>query len=126
MKLGVESVVRFEAQDAVLKGNTIELRQLLLNLLQNAVEAMPGGGTVTVDARCEGECLRIDIRDTGPGIPRDNRARIFSAFFTTKPEGLGLGLFSAKRIIHEYGGEIVMESEEGAGTCFTVLLPVRK
>ena len=126
MRLGVTSVVKCHAGDAVLKGSMIEVRQLILNLLQNAVEAMPGGGTVTVEAAPEKDLLRIDVRDTGPGIPEDVRPKIFSAFFTTKSEGLGLGLFSAKRIVHEYGGRIEMESEEGTGTCFTVLLPTGK
>jgi len=126
MRLGVTSVVNCRAGDAVLNGNMIELRQLILNLLQNAVEAMPGGGTVTVETGTEGNMLRIDVRDTGPGIPPEVRPKIFSAFFTTKPEGLGLGLFSVKRIVHEYGGRIEMESEEGTGTCFTVLLPTGK
>ncbi len=126
MGLGVASVVKSNAGDAVLKGNMIELRQLILNLLQNAVEAMPGGGTVTVETIRERGMLRIDVRDTGSGIPEEVRPKIFSAFFTTKPEGLGLGLFSAKSIVHEYGGRIEMHSEEGTGTCFTVLLPTGK
>lgn len=126
IRLGVKSVVKFNAGDTVLKGNTIELRQLILNLLQNAVEAMPRGGTVTVETGRDEDMLRIDVRDTGQGIALELRPRVFSAFFTTKSEGLGLGLFSAKRIVHEYGGRIEMESEEGTGTCFTVLLPVAK
>lgn len=126
MRLGVKSAVSFSAGNPGLKGSAIELRQLMLNLLQNAVEAMPGGGTVTVDTSMEGDMLRIDIRDTGRGIPKEVRPKIFSAFFTTKSEGLGLGLFSAKRIVNEYGGRIKMESEEGTGTCFTVQLPLRK
>ena len=126
MRLGVESVVKFNAGDVDLKGSAIELRQLILNLLQNAVEAMPGGGTVTVETCREGDMLRIDITDTGQGIPEDVRPKIFSAFFSTKSEGLGLGLFSARRIVNDYGGRIAMESKEGTGTCFTVLLPLRK
>jgi signal transduction histidine kinase len=124
MRLGVSSVMEFNADNTVLNGNTIELRQLMLNLLQNAVEAMPGGGTITVGTAPQEHMLRIDVKDTGQGIPQELRSKIFSAFFTTKSEGLGLGLFSARRIVHEYGGRIEMESEEGTGTCFTVLLPV--
>jgi signal transduction histidine kinase len=126
IRLGVESVVRFNAGGAVLTGSAIELRQLMLNLIQNAVEAMPGGGTVTVEAEWSGDMLRIDIKDTGRGIRTELRSKVFSAFFTTKSEGLGLGLFSAKRIVNQYGGRIEMRSEEGTGTCFTVLLPAQK
>jgi signal transduction histidine kinase len=126
MRLGVESVVALDSGDATVKGDPIELRQLILNLLQNAVEAMTGGGTITVKTGLKGEMLRIDVGDTGPGIPEEVRPKVFSAFFTTKSEGLGLGLFSAKRIVGAYGGRIEMKSEEGAGTCFTVLLPAGK
>jgi two-component system NtrC family sensor kinase len=126
IRLGVESAVNFSVDNSGLKGSEIELRQLILNLLQNAVEAMPGGGVVTVETSTQYDMLRIDIRDTGQGIPAEVRPKIFSAFFTTKSEGLGLGLFSAGRIVDEYGGRIEMESEEGTGTCFTVLLPLRK
>jgi signal transduction histidine kinase len=124
MRLGVESDVRFNACGAVLKGSAIELRQMILNLIQNAVEAMSGGGTVIVETSRQGDWLRIDVKDTGQGIPVDLRPRVFSAFFTTKSEGLGLGLFSVKRIVSEYGGRIELQSEEGIGTCFTVLLPL--
>jgi signal transduction histidine kinase len=126
IRLEVKSVVEFNASGTEIKGNAIELRQLMLNLLQNAVEAMPGGGTITVATDLEGDMLKIEVRDTGQGIPPESRSRIFSAFYTTKSDGLGLGLFSVRRIVHEYGGRIAMESEEGTGTCFTVLLPVVK
>jgi signal transduction histidine kinase len=124
MRFGVETRVRLHAGDATLEGRAMELRQMILNLLQNAVEAMPGGGTLTVETAMEGDMVRIDVRDTGGGIPEDLQIRIFSAFFTTKTEGLGLGLFSAERIAAEHGGRIEMKSEEDIGTCFTVLLPL--
>jgi signal transduction histidine kinase len=126
VKSGVRSVERFDSGEALVKGDLIQLRQLLLNLIQNAVEAMPSGGTVTVETGKERDLLRINIRDTGPGIPRESKPKIFTAFFTTKSEGLGLGLFSAKRIAQEHGGRIEIQSEEGTGTCFTVLLPSGK
>jgi signal transduction histidine kinase len=126
MRFGVETEVRLHSEDATLEGSAIELRQMILNLLQNAVEAMSGGGTLTVETAREGDMVRIDVRDTGGGIPEDLQIRIFSAFFTTKTEGLGLGLFSAERIAAAHGGRIEMKSEEGIGTCFTVLLPLGK
>ena len=124
LRLAVKTDFRFNTGGAFLKGSAVELRQMVLNLVQNAIEAMAGGGTVIVETARQGDLLRIDIRDTGPGIPADLRSRVFSAFFTTKSEGLGLGLFSAKRIVNEYGGRIELQSEEGKGTCFTVLLPL--
>jgi signal transduction histidine kinase len=126
MRLGVKSEVRSGAGRVAVTGSAIELRQMMLNLLQNAAEAMPGGGVVTVETSKEGDRLRIDVRDTGQGIPPDLRSKVFSAFFTTKSEGLGLGLFSAKRIANQHGGCIEMESKEGTGTCLTVLLPLGK
>jgi signal transduction histidine kinase len=124
LRLAVKADSRFHARGAFLKGSAVELRQMILNLVQNAVEAMSGGGTVIIETAREKDLLRIDIKDTGPGIPADLRPRVFSAFFTTKSEGLGLGLFSVKRIVNEYGGRIELQSEEGKGTCFTVLLPL--
>jgi len=101
-----------------------QIRQLLLNLIRNAREAMPGGGALSVSTRRAGESLLVEIKDTGPGIPPERLQRIFDPFFTTKERGTGLGLALAQEIAQEHGGELTCVSAPGAGTAFTLRLPV--
>ena len=94
----------------------------MLNLLRNAIEAMPKGGTVVletgfVDGRV---CLRV--ADTGPGLPEG--VDVFQLFVSTKPGGTGLGLAIAQQIVQDHGGEIAAESRPGEGATFTIWLPV--
>jgi signal transduction histidine kinase len=103
-----------------------ELNQVWTNLLDNAIDAVAPGGRVEVRAAREGEQLRVDIRDDGPGIPAEIRSRIWEPFFTTKAvgEGTGLGLEVVKRIVvRRHGGTISVASVPG-DTCFTVRLPL--
>jgi len=100
------------------------MRQALTNLLQNAVEAMPEGGTLAIEAR-RGKDLFLTIADTGMGIPRDAMKKIFLPFFTTKDQGVGLGLALAHKIVLSHGGRIEVKSAEGRGTVFSVTLPAR-
>src|SRR5436190_1598625 len=100
-----------------------QLRQLLLNLLRNAREAMPSGGTLHVASRGGESSVEVEIRDTGPGIPPERMARIFDPFFTTKARGTGLGLAMAQEIAQEHGGQLLCESALGKGTAFTLRLP---
>lgn len=124
--LGVEAIIEFDHGDAAACGSKVEYRQVILNLFQNALEAMPEGGTLSVGTRREDAAIVLSVEDTGAGVPDEARARLFSAFYTTKPGGSGLGLLTTKRIVTEWGGHIDFESEEGRGTCFTVMLPVWK
>jgi signal transduction histidine kinase len=110
--------------DVAVSGSVLELRQMLLNIFHNSVEAMPDGGRLTVRTDLEGPMLRLTAEDTGCGMPEDVRDRVFSPFFTTKREGSGLGLVIARRIVTDHGGRLSFESKEGDGTCFHVLLPV--
>ncbi len=100
------------------------LRQGLINLLVNAVEAMPGGGQLFVSLRRRGELAEIEIRDTGRGIAPEHRQRIFQLFFTTRPGGSGIGLASAFRTVQLHNGSIEFESEVGRGTMFRIDLPL--
>lgn len=109
--------------------NEGRLTQVFLNLLVNAAHAIPENGRgnqrITIRTRCaEGGWIEVDIEDTGAGIPKDVVDRIFDPFFTTKPQGVGtgLGLSICHGIVTALGGEIVVESLQGSGTCFTVRL----
>jgi PAS domain S-box-containing protein len=101
------------------------LRQALLNLVRNAVEAAGTGGTVRVSAKKTAGGLRVTVEDTGPGIPEEVRARLFEPFFTTKPSGTGLGLLLAKEIILEHQGELSVETSALGGAAFQVDLPAQ-
>ena len=103
-----------------------ELNQVWTNLIDNAADAVDSGGRITVRTRSRGERVLVEIGDDGPGVPDDLQARIFDAFFTTKPvgSGTGLGLDIAQRIVVRHHGELRLESQPG-DTRFQVLLPVR-
>lgn len=102
----------------------IRLRQALLNLVQNAIEAMQENGTLTLAiAAYDGSHAAISIQDTGCGISPEQQQRIFEPFFTTKDKGVGLGMSIVQKIIEAHGGAIQIESQEGQGTRITLLLP---
>ncbi len=101
-----------------------QVRQALLNVAANAVQAMPRGGRLTVRARLDGAAALVEIEDTGAGIPGDVVARIFEPFFTTKATGSGLGLAVVKRIVDAHGGEVQVRTEEGRGTRFALRFPI--
>ena len=103
-----------------------QLEESFLNLIQNALEAMPEGGTLTLQTRyAGGGKIEIRISDTGVGIPADDVGRGFDAFYTTKPKGTGLGLAIVKNIVETYGGVIWVNSKVGEGTRFTLVLPAQ-
>jgi|GEM_PF-867490 len=99
------------------------INQVLLNVLTNAIEAAPEGGRITISTQPYEEGVKIAIEDNGPGMPQENLRKIFEPFFTTKPGGSGLGLSISRSIITDHKGRIEVESREGAGTTFTILLP---
>jgi signal transduction histidine kinase len=101
-----------------------QIRQLLLNLIRNAREAMPGGGTLAISTRRGPDSLFVEIKDSGPGIPPERMQRIFDPFFTTKERGTGLGLALSQEIAQEHGGELTCASTPGQGTAFTLRLPL--
>ena len=102
------------------------LKQALINLLANAVDAMTGGGQLFVSLRRQGEMAEIEIRDTGRGIAPEHRQRIFQLFFTTRPGGSGIGLASTFRTIQLHNGSIAFDSEVGRGTTFRIALPLSR
>ena len=101
------------------------IKQVLLNLYLNAIEAMPSGGELRVEFSENGESggIEIQITDSGPGIESEDLSRIFDPYFTTKSSGTGLGLAIAHNIIEAMGGNIKVNSERGNGTTFTIRLP---
>ena len=102
------------------------IRAALLNLLLNAVEAMPAGGILTVTTATEGEMLALEIKDTGSGMAAERVEKIFEPFNSDKPGGLGLGMPYAKKIIEEHAGQLSVESGPGAGTRVWISLPAKK
>jgi signal transduction histidine kinase len=120
---GVEIAASLPDEPLLVLGDAGQLKQVFLNLVLNAVQAMTGGGRVRVEAS-EGEWAQVRIADTGPGIPEDQLRRVFDPFFTTKSDGTGLGLAICHGIVAQHQGEIQMESEPAAGTTVTVRLPL--
>jgi two-component system NtrC family sensor kinase len=103
--------------------NADQLRQVFLNLIINAGEAMPAGGTLTVRTSAGPSVAVVEIQDTGIGIPPGIRERLFEPFFTNKPNGTGLGLSISAHIVTQHGGQIEVESREGEGSTFRIVLP---
>lgn len=118
------AVIQEVPLDLRVTADPLLLEHVLLNLMLNAIQAMPTGGTLTMSAKVTGGRLRLAVRDTGPGIPPDVQTRVFNAFYTTKPGGTGLGLAIARRIARGMGGEIALNSEPGKGAAFTVEVPL--
>jgi two-component system NtrC family sensor kinase len=106
-------------------GDKNQLQQVLVNLSLNACEAMPRGGTLVVATSCAKDHVVIKVSDTGCGIKKDHLDKIFEPFFTTKPvgKGTGLGLSVTYGIVQQHGGTLEVESDEGKGATFTVILP---
>lgn len=125
----IEVVREFADPLPTIQADHQQLRQLLLNLLTNASDAMPQGGTVTVRAQAgvlrDNEAVLVEFADTGEGIPPENLKKIWDSFFTTKKEGkgTGLGLAICRRIVEEHGGTIEIYSEVGTGTTVRMLFP---
>jgi len=101
-----------------------QINQVLLNLILNAIEAMSGGGEITIRAFKDKDRLAIQISDTGSGISETDLSRIYDPYFTTKPAGTGLGLAIVYNIIEAYDGDIKIESQMGKGTLVTIHLPI--
>lgn len=118
-----------EMDEGLVHGNEIQLRQALINLMMNAIQALEEaqGGEVTVGTLDRARELVIRVSDNGPGIPAELRDRVFESFFTTKPpgKGTGLGLPTTRRIVEAHGGRLILSSSSSAGTTFEMVIPRR-
>ena len=125
---GVQIEVLTPGQPAELQADPVQLELALLNLITNSVDAMASGGNLTVCLRCVNDRLRLDIEDTGGGIPPEVLARIFDPWVTTKAHGRGsgLGLSIARQVVAAHGGTIRLDNRPGKGAVFTIDLPAAK
>jgi len=114
-------------ENVCVEGDPDKLKQVFLNLVKNGMEALEGGGNLSIQSRLSGDRVEITIADDGPGIPESIREKIFSPFFTTKKQGTGLGLPVSKRIIEDHPGSFfTLTSEEGKGTTVKITLWVSR
>jgi signal transduction histidine kinase len=113
-----------QVDDAEVRVDRDLLKQAVLNVVVNAMQAMPGGGDLTFDASAGEDMAEIRITDTGGGIPPELRERIFLLYFSTKKEGSGIGLAMTFRIVQLHDGTIDFTSEPGKGTTFLIRLPI--
>jgi signal transduction histidine kinase len=113
-------------QGLLLYGDQEQLRLVFLNLLLNAMDVSPAGGMVTVSAERESSEVTVAMQDEGPGIDPSHLDRIFEPYFSKRPDGVGLGLAMAKRIVEAHGGSIIAKNLEGRGACFVIRLPMNE
>ena len=107
-----------------IKGDRALLEHVFLNLILNAVQAMPNGGEINISSKADDGFVEVVISDKGDGIPSNIRSKVFDPFFTTKENGTGLGLSIVYNIVKSHGGKVFFDSNNGAGTKFTVRLPI--
>ncbi|MEW6326384.1 MAG: ATP-binding protein [Thermodesulfobacteriota bacterium] len=124
----IEARIRIAEDPPGLIVDRTRLQQAFLNIILNAIQAMPEGGILSFEAQVKNNAVVVDISDTGIGIPPENLTKIFDPFFTTKEvgKGTGLGLSVSYGIIEKHGGHLAVASEAGKGTTFTITLPLRK
>jgi signal transduction histidine kinase len=122
---GVKLHTDFDNDLDQVEADSAQLWQAILNLVRNALEAMPSGGALTVTTRQHSDGARISVTDTGRGISQEDQRQIFVPFFSTKPDGMGLGLALTQQILHEHGAHIECASSPAKGSIFTIHFPNR-
>jgi len=110
----------------IIAGDQAQLQQVILNLMNNAIDAIGKDGTISIRSGAGKSEIRITIADTGPGIPESMQKKVFDPFYTTKStgKGTGLGLWISYSIIEKMGGKLALQSKEGQGAAFTITLPI--
>jgi signal transduction histidine kinase len=127
LKRSIKIVEDFDFRLPPIAADANRLKQIFINLVMNAFQAMEGGGSLLLrTSSSEERFASVQVADTGSGIPQKTLSRIFEPFYTTKKtaKGTGLGLFITKKIVESFSGTISVESSEGEGTCFTITFPV--
>lgn len=117
-------VKRFDTHLPVISFDLDKFKQAFMNIVLNAMDAMPEGGSLTIVTLRDSDDVRIDVSDTGGGISPEVLTRLFEPFFTTKPQGTGLGLANAKRVFEQHGGDIQIKSVIGSGTTVSLRMPL--
>jgi signal transduction histidine kinase len=117
-------IIDFTGDKPGMKADVDKMKRVFVNLIKNSIEAMPKGGTLTVESKETKGGMEIAFADTGAGIPKDSLEKLFSPLFTTKAKGMGFGLAICKRIVEAHGGIISAESTVGKGTTFTITMPM--
>ncbi len=120
----VRPILRLKPDVPVARIDELQVRQALMNLAANALEAMPAGGTLTITSSSDGEFLEIEVSDTGVGIPNQNWNKLFKPFFTTKTTGTGLGLAIVSQVVENHRGSLRFRSTPGEGTTFFMRLAI--
>ncbi|MEZ6140464.1 MAG: ATP-binding protein [Zavarzinella sp.] len=120
---GIEIVLHASPSIPLIMVDQQLLKQALLNLMMNAEQAMPEGGEIILQTRLEDDFVVLDVIDNGKGIPSEQIPKLFQPFHTTKPGGSGLGLPTTRRIVEAHGGKILVQSEVGKGTMFSLYFP---
>ena len=117
----IHIIANLSSRVPLIEGNQSELCEVFSNLIQNAIEFMPDGGEIKIKTHQRPDKIIVaEVTDNGPGIPKDTLEKIFDPFFSTRHEGVGLGLSIVYRIVKEHKGKIKVKSEEGKGTTFTL------
>lgn len=119
----IQTEIHIENDARIVRADSAYMKRILGNLVSNAVQAMPNGGTLIFNAKHENGSVTIKVEDTGVGISEEARDKLFTPLFTTKSKGQGFGLAVVKRLTEALGGTVTFESEEGKGTKFIVRLP---
>ena len=120
----IEICAQIAPPGPVLRADSVRLTQALLNLVINAMQAVNRQGRIEVGAAATEDAVMVTVRDSGPGIPPEKLVSIFDPYFTTKPEGSGLGLWIAQQIVTAHGGTLKAQNAPGEGAVFTMTLPV--
>jgi len=112
------------SEDLKIRVDAAKIKRVFVNLLENAVDAMPKGGELKISSNLSNGCLEVKFTDTGPGVDGNVLRQLWKPLVTTKPKGIGLGLAICKRIVEAHGGSISVDSKAGEGTTFTLTIPI--
>lgn len=121
----IQLIKKFNESAPPVTMDSTQMKQVFVNLMKNAVESMLDGGTLILETTSDDKYVRINVTDTGKGIPAETIQRVFEPFFTTKADGTGIGLAVSKKIVDEHGGSILVKSSGHSGTTFSVYLPIK-